>query len=246
MLPPFFRVLLVLLALALPVAAETGKASYYADKFHGRPTASGIPYDRNGYTAAHHTLPFGTVLNVTNISNGRTVRVTVNDRIGHKGRIIDLSYAAASQIDMIRQGIANVTVEINSQGAPSANRNIATPTKQTYPPPKKLILTPTTPPPSSPQILPADSIFTLPGQNHHSAYEAQFGAFVAYNKALQLHHALAQKGITTQIFLRGNKRQLYRVISSWTFASEADAVTWLRQLHTAGRISEGLALPRGW
>ena len=92
---------------------EHGKASYYADKFQGRPTASGKLYDRNKLTAAHRTHPFGTKCKVTNLANGKTVVVSVNDRGPHvKSRVIDLSYKAMSIIDGIRAGIINVKVEV--------------------------------------------------------------------------------------------------------------------------------------
>lgn len=92
---------------------ETGKASYYALEFKGRRTASGEIYDPTKLTAAHPTLPFGTTVRVTNIYNQESVVVRINDRGPHvKSRIIDLSYAAAEKLDMIRSGIAQVTVEV--------------------------------------------------------------------------------------------------------------------------------------
>ena len=95
-------------------------ASYYADKFHGRPTASGEIFNMNDYTCAHKTLPFGTVLRVTNLANGRSVNVRVNDRGPFvAGREIDLSKAAAYQLDMLSSGTANVRLEIISQGTAS-------------------------------------------------------------------------------------------------------------------------------
>jgi rare lipoprotein A len=106
--------LLVLFAFAIPSQEpfiETGKASFYADKFHNRHTTSGEKYDKNAYTAAHKTLPFGTILLVTNLKNDSTVLVKVNDRLGTKKRIIDLSKAAAFQLNFIRDGIANVRIE---------------------------------------------------------------------------------------------------------------------------------------
>lgn len=91
----------------------SGSASYYANEFQGRKTASGAKYDKNKFTAAHRTYPFGTKLKVTNISNGKSVVVTVNDRGPYsKQRVIDLSYAAAKHIDMIRQGVAQVHIEV--------------------------------------------------------------------------------------------------------------------------------------
>jgi len=92
---------------------EEGIASWYGKKYHGRRTSSGERYDMHGMTAAHRTLPFGTVVRVTNLRNGRTVRVTINDRGPFvDGRIIDLSYRAATELDMVRDGVAPVIVEL--------------------------------------------------------------------------------------------------------------------------------------
>jgi rare lipoprotein A len=97
-------------------AVTTGKASYYADKFIGKPTASGESYKATELTAAHRTLPFGTKLKVTNITNKKSVVVRVNDRGPQvKGRIIDVSRRAAEELDMIQQGIAMVTIEVLSE-----------------------------------------------------------------------------------------------------------------------------------
>lgn len=98
----------VLLVLALrPVQAETGIAAFYG----GGRTASGEVSGPNGLTAAHRTLPFGTKVLVTNVRNGRTVLVRINDRGPYgRGRIIDLSRAAARELDMIRVGTTRVNV----------------------------------------------------------------------------------------------------------------------------------------
>lgn len=94
-----------------PQDAEIGLASYYADRFHGRRTASGERYDRHDLTAAHRQLPFGTRLRVTRLDNGASVEVRVNDRGPFvAGRVIDLSYAAAKKIGMLRMGVARVRV----------------------------------------------------------------------------------------------------------------------------------------
>jgi rare lipoprotein A len=96
-----------------PVAVERGLASWYSDRFQGRKTASGERFDQRALTAAHRTLRFGTRVRVTNQRNGRSVIVRVNDRgpFG-RGRIIDLSRAAAQALDMIRAGVVPVTVEV--------------------------------------------------------------------------------------------------------------------------------------
>ena len=92
---------------------QHGKASWYGKTFHGRPTASGEPYDMNAPTAAHKSLPFGTRVRVTNLDNGKQTVVRINDRGPFvKGRIIDLSYAAAKKIQMLQAGVVHVKLEI--------------------------------------------------------------------------------------------------------------------------------------
>ena len=92
---------------------ESGTASYYADKYHGRPTASGEIFDMHQLTAAHPRLKFGTVVKVTNTENHRTVLVRINDRGPFvAGRVIDLSLAAAAELQMVRSGLAPVTLEV--------------------------------------------------------------------------------------------------------------------------------------
>lgn len=91
----------------------TGKASYYADKFHGKYTASGEVFDMNKFTAAHRTLMFGTSVKVTNLWNNKSVVVRINDRGPFKGdRIIDLSKEAARKIGMLAAGVVDVKIEI--------------------------------------------------------------------------------------------------------------------------------------
>ncbi|MBA3818159.1 MAG: septal ring lytic transglycosylase RlpA family protein [Deltaproteobacteria bacterium] len=91
---------------------QRGKASWYGGSFHGGPTASGERYDKRTMTAAHRTLPFGTRVRVTNLKNGRTVTVRINNRGPYsKGRIIDLSEAAAERLGMIDAGVVPCTVE---------------------------------------------------------------------------------------------------------------------------------------
>lgn len=92
---------------------QSGVASFYAKKFHGRQTANGEIFDNHAMTAAHKSLEFGTIVRVTNRRNGREVVVRINDRgPWAKGRVIDLSLAAAREIGMIRHGTARVDIEI--------------------------------------------------------------------------------------------------------------------------------------
>ena len=90
---------------------ETGKASFYADKFEGRKTSSGEVFRQNRLTAAHRTLPFGTKVKVINLANGRSVKVTITDRGPFApGRVIDVSKKAARKLGMVDAGVASVEI----------------------------------------------------------------------------------------------------------------------------------------
>ncbi|RPD42343.1 septal ring lytic transglycosylase RlpA family protein [Chitinophaga barathri] len=114
--------LLILSIGAVPAMAQkkvvktpptTGIASYYAQKFHGRKTASGEIFDNTAMTAAHNTLPLGTMIKVTNMRNNRWVIVKVTDRLhAANRRIVDLTQAAAKQLGFIHWGLTKVKVEV--------------------------------------------------------------------------------------------------------------------------------------
>jgi rare lipoprotein A len=90
-----------------------GTASYYGGKFHGRKTASGERFNQEALTAAHKTLPLGTKVRVTNLRNGESVEVRINDRGPyHRGRVIDLSKGAAREIGMLNAGTAKVRLDV--------------------------------------------------------------------------------------------------------------------------------------
>lgn len=96
---------------------QTGKASFYADKFEGIETASGEKYKHNKLTGAHKTLPFGTKVRITNLSNDKSVEVTINDRGPYvEGRIIDLSKEAAEQLGFLNNGLTEVKLEVIDPG----------------------------------------------------------------------------------------------------------------------------------
>jgi rare lipoprotein A len=97
-------------------AGNTGVASFYGGRFHGRLTASGVRFNQNALTAAHRSLPFGTRVRVTHLGNGRSVDVHINDRGPYVGgRIIDLSQGAAGVLGMHGQGVAHVKVTVLSR-----------------------------------------------------------------------------------------------------------------------------------
>jgi rare lipoprotein A len=112
--------LFVLALLAAPLQtfaqknkAEVGKCGYYADSFHGRPTSNGEKYNKNALTCSHKTLPFGTKIRVTRLDNKKSVVVRVNDRGPFvEGYIVDVSFAAAKELDMIKAGSVRVKIEV--------------------------------------------------------------------------------------------------------------------------------------
>ena len=107
---------------------QTGTASWYGTKYHGRKSSNGEVYNKHKLTAAHPSLPFGTQVKVTNLANNQSVVVRITDRGPFKGRrLIDLSEAAAREIDMIRTGIAKVEMEILSQPASEVATTAALP-----------------------------------------------------------------------------------------------------------------------
>ena len=114
--------LLVIFCCFISVAAsaqfQTGKASFYADKFEGHLTANGEKYRHSRLTAAHKTLPFGTKVRVTNLGNNKSVDVVINDRGPYAdGRIIDLSKSAAEVLGFVSQGLADVRLEVIDAGS---------------------------------------------------------------------------------------------------------------------------------
>jgi len=97
----------------------TGIASYYADEFHGRPTANGEEFDMHAMTAAHQTLPFNTTVRVTDTTTGAAVTVRINDRGPFKdNRVIDLSLEAAKRLGIVTKGTAPVRLEVLELGGP--------------------------------------------------------------------------------------------------------------------------------
>jgi rare lipoprotein A len=114
-------ILLLLLGSTVAAFEQEGLASWYGGKFQGRQTASGEIFDTNQFTAAHKTLPFGTMVKVTNLETGESTVVRINDRGPFvPGRIIDLSRAAAAAIGLAGKGVARVRIQVISPDSPEA------------------------------------------------------------------------------------------------------------------------------
>ncbi|WP_439880687.1 septal ring lytic transglycosylase RlpA family protein [Pontibacter sp. MBLB2868] len=120
-------IILLFIGIHQPIFAQTqdtqtGEASWYGSRYHGRKTSSGERYNKNDMTAAHKTLPFGTKVKVTNLDNNESVIVRINDRGPFVGdRIIDVSEAAARKIHIRAQGVGNVKIEVLESSAELAS-----------------------------------------------------------------------------------------------------------------------------
>src|SRR6478609_1692033 len=113
----YLSILFFISSISVFAQTQTGKASFYADKFEGSTTASGEKYKHSKLTAAHKTLPFGTVVRVKNLANNESVEVVVNDRGPYvDGRVIDLSKSAAEKLGFVAKGLADVEITVVDAG----------------------------------------------------------------------------------------------------------------------------------
>ena len=195
---------------------ERGVASWYGPGFHQVRTSTGEPYDMYAMTAAHKTLPLPAYVRVTNLQNGRSIVVRVNDRGPFVGnRIIDLSYTAAAKLDMLRNGTAMVEVRslepASANAAPSAAPLIASPiTAAAEAPPTAPAASADSAPPTASADLGSGAISTVPVPR---ALFIQAGAFSDPRNAERLLEKLRGGGYG-QVFVRDNEiqgRRMYRV-----------------------------------
>jgi peptidoglycan lytic transglycosylase len=190
-------------------AAEVGIASWYGHPYHGRRTSNGETYDMDQMTAAHLSLPFGTLVRVTNLDNGRDTEVRINDRGPFvKDRIIDLSRAAARQISMIGPGTARVRVEV-----------IATPTMVAANRPSGVVTSSARTIEISQAPEPPLEVSPIPPPEGSSAcsdmpyFGVQIGTFGNLENAMRLQgKMLDQHGVAEIVPLRTAKGLLYRLI----------------------------------
>lgn len=232
---------------------EAGMASWYGPGFHGKRTANGEAYDQRAMTAAHRTLPMPSVVRVTNLDNGNSVVLRVNDRgpFAHS-RIIDVSKAAAEKLDMIRSGVASVRVEILpneskrmkdiAQNGGSVSEQVAAMQGAPVPTPRTAIAAapppppPPPPPPATRPVAPAPTITTLattapsaPAQG----YFVQAGAFSSIDGAERVRATLARFGDSAISQTSFGPTSLYRVRLG-PFASADVAQSTMGRVHQAG------------
>ncbi|MBN1182493.1 MAG: septal ring lytic transglycosylase RlpA family protein [Bacteroidales bacterium] len=191
------------------VFIQYGDASFYADKFEGRTTASGEKYTHTKLTAAHLTLPFGTMVKVTNVTNNKSVIVRINDRGPFvEGRIIDLSKSAAMELDYITLGVVRVKVEVVNENDPGTDDNPKPPQK-----PNK-------------EFYDFQASRTKP-----AGYGVQIGSYAEFANLMRISETLKttyKNEVTVQV-TEVNKTKVYRVIAG-SFSSRAQAENLQKKL----------------
>lgn len=186
---------------------QYGKASFYADKFVGKLTASGEKYKHNDMTAAHKSLPFGTKVKVTNLTNGKSVNVRINDRGPYvKDRIIDLSEKAAQKLEFTEIGIVDVKVELLDKAKKENDRKE--------------------------EVIPEDySVFTYYKLNASkitpSKYGIQIGSYTDSGNLLKTVHNFQEK-FTYDIFVQESvekgKRKYRLIVGNFSSRKEAESI----------------------
>ncbi len=203
---------------------ETGLASWYGADFHGKRTANGEVYDMNALTAAHKTLPMPSRVRVTNLENGRSLELTVNDRGPFvAGRIIDVSRRAAEALGFRRQGVAEVRVQV--LGAPVTQMVTATPLPAPSPAPAE--------PVERSLSLISSAVAAEPESVVNARLYVQGGAFASQDNAVKLGERLSPFGPTRITAVENSGRILYRVRLGPIYNREA-AGRLLAQVIAAG------------
>jgi rare lipoprotein A len=211
-------------------AMQTGIASWYGPGFHGRPTASGEIYDQYAMTAAHQTLPHGTRLRVTNLTNERAVIVRINDRGPFvDDRIIDLSYTAARQLDMIGPGTVPVRLEVLDRNAAVA---VAAP-----PPPRRRSAPIAMAAPRAEPVRSVAAAAPPPAADPlRSArrFRVQAGTYADYDRARRTQRALDQAVGRAHLALIEAPDSRYYQVRVGPFATPDDAAAAARRIVELG------------
>jgi len=215
-----------LTAQALENFRQEGIASWYGREFEGRPTASGEIFDSSKLTAAHPTLPFGTWLLVTNLHNNKNITVRVNDRGPFvAARIIDVSRAAAEQLDMIATGTAPVLIESITVAAVYSPSSVQTrtvtpaaPVNQPAVTPREAVVQPvsTTVSVSQPVVQAPNQIRLMPEINidANKTYRLQVGSYRIARNAVEAFEKLKNSGLNPSYerYLNGENGEYFRVV----------------------------------
>lgn len=233
-----------------PGATQEGIASWYGPGFHGRRTASGEIYNQYELTAAHQTLPHGTRLRVTNLTNDRVVYVRINDRGPFvDDRIIDLSYTAARQIDMIGPGTAPVRIEVlgpewsdpvqvaeASLPPPAPAPLLRNPAVRRLPPPVAPAATAALPDPVLPPPVAAPPPPAPPSAAPLMAarYAVQVGAFSNYARAREMQRSLESQGARARLALVEEGGMRYYRLRLGPFDAQDQAIRTVERINALG------------
>ncbi|HEX8569192.1 MAG TPA: septal ring lytic transglycosylase RlpA family protein [Caulobacteraceae bacterium] len=196
---------------------QVGTASWYGARHHGKKTASGEPFNMNASTAAHRTLPLGSLLEITNLDNERTVQVRVNDRGPYSGgRIVDVSKAVAEQLDFIGRGTARVrvrAVDLRGASEPEAPADDGAPELPEQPVAYTSLAGALPEPPLPTRVVPVSG----------EAYAVQAGTFSIRSNAETAASRLKATGVTEirKVQLRGGEFHVV-VVGVWAAREEAD------------------------
>lgn len=203
-------------------------ASFYAEDFHGRPTSSGELFDMNALTAAHKTLPFGTMLEVTNLENGKKVIVRVNDRGPFvPNREIDVSKRAAEELDMLTTGVARVSIRTVSGFDAAAT--VAATTAATPEPGTSTVTIRTAGPAGGKSLADATQTPLAAVTTETERWRIQLGSFMREDNATRLVVKLRNEGFNPAFETSGS---MTRVVLAGILDSELTATR--RKLDTAG------------
>ena len=225
-----------------PGGTERGIASWYGEPFQGRQTASGEIFDTYELTAAHRTLPFQTLVEMVNLDNGRRVVVRINDRGPFvRGRIVDLSYAAARRIDMVGPGTARVELRVLGPGQPPDRRPLEPPivTVASAPPSEPPDTVPSHRPPSPGRRTagPPRIMQPLPVQR----YTVQVGAFQDPHLAAALRDELSHRYRDVVVASDG----VWHRVQVGSYARRPAAEDVQRELHRLGFTALVVPLAEG-
>jgi rare lipoprotein A len=216
---------------------EVGTASWYGPTFHGKAAASGETFNENDLTAAHPTLPIPSLVRVTNLENGRSVVVRLNDRGPFvDDRIIDLSKAAGAALDMHAKGTARVRVQYVGPAPATGGGAVAAVQ------PQRIGVVSAPLPPVAKPVVAAPAPVAMPASSTTGQFFVQAGSFADLGNAHALRDRLSQSGRVSIEATTVNGSEFYRVmVGPWNSRADADAVRL--QFAQAGR--QGLVVARG-
>lgn len=220
-----------------PGYRERGNASWYGPNFHGRLTANGERYNQNALTAAHKTIPLGSYVKVTNLENGRTLTLLINDRGPFvKGRIIDLSRRAAQLLDVIKKGTARVIVERTDRyGRPLVRRGKPVQQARVVTPVRRVPVVQKQPLPQLPVQQPAPAAQVVVGP-----VLVKVGAFSDFYNARRLQQTLADVGPTSVTQITSSTGQILYRVHVGPFTDTAVAQEALADIHAKGHSAATL------